>query len=157
VFDRTQARRIEKNIKDRAKQLVEQKHITIDQYLVNTLCQRALLIQLKRQQHCLVHGDLYCRHLLYQNGVLTAIIDWGDVGINHPAVDLAALYSIFPRAAHATFYSVYGDIDEDSKNYAQFLALHSILAVFDYAINHQDQALEKESIEALERLRELIH
>ena len=33
----------------------------------------------------LVHGDLYCRHLMFDQEKLVGIIDWGDVGINNPA------------------------------------------------------------------------
>ena len=57
---------------------------------------------------CLVHYDLLPEHILLDpaTGHLSGIIDWGDVGIAHPAVDLAAAFiqpglTDAPAAMHA--------------------------------------------------------
>ena len=44
---------------------------------------------------CLVHGDLDSRHLIFDNKVLTGIIDWGDTDITSPAVDLDIMWTFF--------------------------------------------------------------
>lgn len=152
VFDRTQTVKIKQQIDHRVKVLSEQGIIAINPRHIDKLCNQALTVILDKNQHCLVHGDLYCRHLLYDNGALTAVIDWGDVGLNHPVVDLAALYSVFPQSSHQSFYNIYGDIDESHKIYARFLAVHSILACIDYALDHQEPGLLREVTEALARI-----
>jgi len=54
----------------------------------------------------LVHGDLHCRHLMFHKKKLTGIIDWGDVGINNPAV----IFSLYPSDTHKTFLNIYGRV-----------------------------------------------
>src|SRR5690606_41432769 len=37
----------------------------------------------------LLHGDLHFRNMLVnENGIVSGIIDWGDLSIGHPACDL---------------------------------------------------------------------
>ncbi len=45
--------------------------------------------QPRLRTHCLVHGDLYSRHVMTQSGQLSGVIDWGDIHVGDPAVDLA--------------------------------------------------------------------
>lgn len=41
-------------------------------------------------QPVIVHGDLYAAHLLFGgSGKVTGVIDWGDVHLGDPAVDLS--------------------------------------------------------------------
>lgn len=62
-----------------------------------------------------VHGDLYARHLLLDDDLLAAgVIDWGDVHLGDPAVDLALAHGFLPPSAHAIFRDAYGPIDEDT-------------------------------------------
>ena len=58
----------------------------------------------------LVHGDLYCRHLMFDDNKLIGIIDWGDVGINSPAVDLGVIFSFYPTDCHQAFFDIYGEV-----------------------------------------------
>jgi aminoglycoside phosphotransferase (APT) family kinase protein len=53
---------------------------------------------------CWVHGDLYARHLLVddQRG-LCGVIDWGDVHLGEPALDLMIAFSFLPPAARGAF------------------------------------------------------
>lgn len=50
-----------------------------------------------------LHGDLHPRNVLVENGVITGIIDWGDITAGDPATDLAAIWMLFadPHARHA--------------------------------------------------------
>lgn len=48
---------------------------------------------------CWLHGDLHARNVLVDNGVITGIIDWGDVTAGDAATDLACVWSLFPEPA----------------------------------------------------------
>jgi aminoglycoside phosphotransferase (APT) family kinase protein len=80
-----------------------------------------------------LQGDLYCRHLLFDQGKLSGIIDWGDMEINHKVVDLSVIWSFYPTAGHSVFLKTYGEVDPDTWQYARFLALYLMLTVLLYA------------------------
>ncbi len=42
-----------------------------------------------------LHGDLHARNVLVQNGVITGIIDWGDMTAGDIATDLASIWMLF--------------------------------------------------------------
>lgn len=59
-----------------------------------------------------VHGDLNHEHVLGRDGVLTGVIDFGDLHLGDPAIDLAwALHDTSPEFADA-LAGVYGVTDE---------------------------------------------
>ena len=72
----------------------------------------------------LVHGDLYERHLLVDEaGALTGVIDWGDLHLGDPAVDLALAHTFLPPTAHLEFRAAYGPVHAASWQLARFRAL----------------------------------
>ena len=149
VFSRTNKRNIINQIKSRLEKPAF-KHI-IDGYKVQirALCDEALTINLDENYHVLVHGDLYSKHLLFNDKKLCGVIDWGDVGINHAVIDLAALYSLFPRKCHEEFFNIYGSISDEIKVFAKFLAVHSSLGCLDFAESNKDKELTVEAKKAL--------
>jgi aminoglycoside phosphotransferase (APT) family kinase protein len=42
-----------------------------------------------------IHGDLHPGNILVENGVISGIIDWGDMAAGDPATDLAAFWMLF--------------------------------------------------------------
>ena len=42
-----------------------------------------------------LHGDLHARNVLVENGVISGIIDWGDITSGDMATDLAAIWMLF--------------------------------------------------------------
>ena len=70
-----------------------------------------------------VHGDLYHRHILVDPERIkpTGLIDWGDIHVSHPGVDLG-VGMIFTHSMFEYFLSIYGDIDDDTR---KILLLHS--------------------------------
>jgi len=50
-----------------------------------------------------VHGDLQSGNLLAANGHLTAVIDFGCLGVGDPACDMLAAWNLFPAAAREVF------------------------------------------------------
>jgi aminoglycoside phosphotransferase (APT) family kinase protein len=45
-----------------------------------------------------LHGDLHSRNVLVQKGVITGVIDWGDITSGDCATDLAAIWMLFAEA-----------------------------------------------------------
>ncbi|WP_421933259.1 aminoglycoside phosphotransferase family protein [Phenylobacterium sp.] len=59
-----------------------------------------------------LHGDPHARNVLTQDGVMTAVIDWGDMCRGDPATDLSSLWMLLPDLAsrHAAM-AAYGASD----------------------------------------------
>lgn len=101
----------------------------------------------------LVHGDLYSRHLIVDDaGSLQGIIDWGDVHLGEPALDLAAGYLMLPPAAQTTFFDAYGAIDERTHRLARYRALYHATLTAHYAKDIDDADLLAESLTSLRRV-----
>lgn len=91
---------------------------------------------------CWVHGDLYARHLLVNDARLPAgIIDWGDVHLGDPALDLSLLFSFLPAAARADFEAEYGPIDPGTRQRALARALFYGVVLTHYGHTTGDAAM----------------
>jgi aminoglycoside phosphotransferase (APT) family kinase protein len=100
---------------------------------------------------CLVHGDLYIRHLVVDAaGGLTGVIDWGDAHWGDPACDLSVVYSVLPPETHAKFWQYYGPVSPETRMLARMRALFHNLAILLYAADTQDVNLEREARQGLE-------
>jgi len=55
-----------------------------------------------------IHGDLAAGNLLLVDGRLSAVIDFGGVGVGDPACDLAVAWSLLPRSARGVFRKATG-------------------------------------------------
>ncbi|MFB5189866.1 phosphotransferase [Alicyclobacillus fastidiosus] len=99
----------------------------------------------------LVHGDLNFRNFLIDGeGRLQGVIDWGDVHVGHPAVDLAIMYSYVPQEGRALFQSVYGEVDDQTRALARFRAVHTSLYILIYGNDIQDEAQVREARKSIE-------
>lgn len=58
-----------------------------------------------------VHGDFHPGNLLVNEGVLSGVIDWGDLNAGDPACDLAVAWMMLDTDARATFRRAYGADD----------------------------------------------
>ena len=95
----------------------------------------------------LVHGDLYARHLLVDDaGQLAGIIDWGDIHLGHPAIDLSIAFSFLPPSSHAVFRGAYGPIDDLAWRSARFRALYYATVLLIYALDTDDADLRREGL-----------
>ena len=89
----------------------------------------------KSSYSMLVHGDFDGRHLIVdEDGLVTGVIDWGDIHLGNPAVDLAIAHTFFPAPVRAAFLSAYGPIPDDTWCAARFRAVHNTLHVLDWAV-----------------------
>ena len=89
-----------------------------------------------------VHGDLYARHIIANNERrITAAIDWGDVHLGDPALDLSIAFTFLPISAHTDFRQSYGEIDDSTWRAACLRAIHHAAAITDYGVGINDQDL----------------
>jgi aminoglycoside phosphotransferase (APT) family kinase protein len=101
----------------------------------------------------LVHGDLYARHLLVDaDGWLTGVIDWGDVHLGDPAVDLAIAHTFLPPEAHVLFRRAYGAIEDTTWRVARLRGVWHTLLVLEYGLGVADADLVRECRIALGHL-----
>lgn len=61
-----------------------------------------------------LHGDLHPANLLVDDGVLSAVIDFGDLTAGDPATDLAVAWMAFSARDRAVFRTAYGKADDDT-------------------------------------------
>jgi aminoglycoside phosphotransferase (APT) family kinase protein len=98
----------------------------------------------------LVHGDLYARHVLVDGaGAPCGVIDWGDVHLGDPAIDLSLACGFLPAAARDLFRAEYGPIAGSTWEKARFRALFSAVAILFYGADVGDADLVREGRAAL--------
>lgn len=93
-------------------------------------------------QACWVHGDFYARHLICENKRLVGVIDWGDIHLGDPALDLSIAFSFLPPSARNAFRERYGGCDEATWQRARFRALHYGAALTEYGAAIGDGAIK---------------
>ncbi|MBV8434896.1 MAG: phosphotransferase [Candidatus Eremiobacteraeota bacterium] len=88
----------------------------------------------------LVHGDLYAKHVVIDDGRIAGVIDWGDVHFGDPAVDLAIAFGALPGAARATFATAYGGIGPETWRLARYRATYhaALLAHYGYHVGSRE-------------------
>jgi len=97
------------------------------------------------------HGDLHLRHLLVEDdGTPTAVIDWDDLCLGDPAIDLVLYWAFLPPSARPEFLAVY-PATEDRLLRARLLSLFLCGALAVYGRHEDDPALELEAVAGLER------
>lgn len=100
----------------------------------------------------LVHGDLHARHLLVdESGRPSGVIDWGDVCLADPAVDLSLGFAAFTGPARAAFLAAYGPVDDEREVRARSLAVRLSALLGRYAAAEGRSALLAESLASLAR------
>lgn len=99
----------------------------------------------------LTHGDLHLRHVLIDRGRLSGVIDWIDVGLADPAIDLPLYWGFVPSAGRAAFRAAYGPIDDAQLLRARVLAVFLWSTIALYARREGVPELEREAIDGLKR------
>ncbi len=99
---------------------------------------------------CIVHGDFYVRHLLVDEAHhLAGIIDWGDIHLGDPAIDLAIAHSFLPIEAHKSFRKAYGEISDETWTLAKLRAVFSSTCLILYGHHAKDPNILREGLRAL--------
>ena len=100
----------------------------------------------------LVHGDLHVRHLLLDRDLGAAgVIDWGDVCLADPAVDLALGFAGFAGPARAAVLDAYGGVDPERELRARCLAVRLSVLLAGYAAADGRPALLAEALAGVGR------
>ncbi len=100
----------------------------------------------------LVHGDLHVRHLLLdQDGAAVGVLDWGDVCLADPAVDLALAYTAFAGPAREALLQEYGGVDAERELRARALGVRLSAFLAAHAAAEGRPALLAEALAGLRR------
>ena len=94
----------------------------------------------------LLHGDLHFKNMLVnENGIISGIIDWGDLSVGHPACDLSVAYSFLPPYARGVFFETYGGVDEETKLLARLMAVYIPMLILMQAVDDGNEAIAAEA------------
>jgi aminoglycoside phosphotransferase (APT) family kinase protein len=122
---------------------------------VDHLLEAAVELEAPQSESALVHGDFHIRHLLIDTTCrpahATGVIDWGDVCIGDPAVDLSLGFAAFEGEARQAFLDSYGDIDVEQALRARALAIRLSATLASYARATRQDELAAESLRGLRR------
>ncbi len=103
-------------------------------------------------RRALVHGDLHMRHVLVDDvGALAGVIDWDDICLGDPCIDLSLLASYLPPAARSAFVAEYGPVSDDQLVRARVLALSLCAALAAYGHEEGLPNVAREAVAGLER------
>ena len=144
LFGRLDLNKRKPQLLDNLRSLKEQGELQDTQFLLHHY-DLALQSELA-EKLSLVHGDLYPRHLLVDDEFkLSGIIDWGDMHLGHPAVDLKIAHTFFSAEARKRFRDIYGNVDPQDWQIAKGRAIVHSSYVLQYALDINDQPLINEA------------
>ncbi|MZQ86974.1 phosphotransferase [Paenibacillus sp. 5J-6] len=127
-------------LSDLSAHISEEDHLAIANYLDQ------LNIEPVQPRHIFLHGDLHFKNMLVnEQGIVSGIIDWGDMNIGHPACDLNVVYSFLPPDARASFFAAYGNVDEETKRLARLIAVYIPMLIWMQAIDDKDAEVAEEA------------
>lgn len=92
----------------------------------------------RRERLCIVHGDLYAKHVfIHDDGRVRGVIDWGDIHLGDPAIDVSVAFELLPPQARSAFEQAYGPTDERTRELAQYRAIYhaALLAYYGHRID----------------------
>lgn len=96
--------------------------------------------------NALLHGDLHFKNMLVnENGIVSGIIDWGDLSVGHPACDLSVAYSFLPPYARGVFFETYGGADEETKLLSRLIAVYIPILILMQAVDDGNEAIAVEA------------
>jgi aminoglycoside phosphotransferase (APT) family kinase protein len=101
----------------------------------------------------LVHGDLHSGQIVInEQRQIVGIIDWGDVHVGDPAVDLGGVQAMLPGDCKDEFLKEYGVVDDVVWAAARGRAIWHTIALLAHSVDVGDAAAILEARSSLERL-----
>jgi len=99
-------------------------------------------LKFKNLKKSFLHGDLYSRHIIVSPQTLmpVGLIDWGDVHVGHPGIDLA-VGMIFDDEAFRIFLETYNEIDDETITIMLFHAFCHSMSFLPYAYEQNKESL----------------
>jgi aminoglycoside phosphotransferase (APT) family kinase protein len=99
-----------------------------------------------------VHGDLYSRHIIVNEMIQpVGLIDWGDVHIGHPGVDLSS-GMIFTKKALTVFLDTYGSVNRNTQQVMLFNSFCHSMSFLPYAFEQKKEDLQHWATLVLQRV-----
>ena len=101
----------------------------------------------------LLHHDLATEHILADpaGGRITGVIDWGDVWIGDPAMDLAGFAHDCDAATLDALISAYGPVDDGFRRRAVWYGSLGPFHLLYFGLHINDPARVAEGYEAMRR------
>lgn len=90
-----------------------------------------------------LHGDLYSRHIIVnpENLLPSGLIDWGDVHVGNPGIDLAA-GMVFTEDVLTIFLNTYENIDDETIHILLFHSFCHSMSFLPYAYEQNKSSLK---------------
>ncbi len=100
-----------------------------------------------------VHGDFHFRHVIVdERGEFSGAIDWGDLHLGNPAVDLQIAWGMFSPEVRLEFWDEYGEVSAEQRAQSRVIALFLALTLFEYGSDEGLDAVRREARLALGHL-----
>jgi aminoglycoside phosphotransferase (APT) family kinase protein len=103
----------------------------LDVGAVNELWEAALRAPEWEHSPVWIHGDLDARNLLVEHGRLSAVIDWGGLGVGDPACDLMVAWKVLSADTRDIFRAALS-VDESTWARSRGWALSQALGALSY-------------------------
>jgi aminoglycoside phosphotransferase (APT) family kinase protein len=91
-----------------------------------------------------IHGDLDARNVLVEDGRLSAVIDWGSLGVGDPACDVMVAWKLHSAAARDAFRAAL-PVDDATWERARGWAVSQAVAALAYYTPENNPALVHEA------------
>lgn len=153
IFDRADFSQTKNNLRERIRYCEQYYHLGIYKEKIKEIIYLAQYYQAEKHALSLVHGDLYHRHLLFDNNhILTGIIDWGDISMANRVADLGIVYQfLLPQVRHL-FFTAYGDVEDEEKHYARYIGLYYAIVLLWFGHDRKDKELITTAITTLDQI-----
>jgi aminoglycoside 6'-N-acetyltransferase len=101
-------------------------------------------LKFRNQKRSFLHGDLYSRHIIVNPETVmpTGLIDWGDIHIGHPGIDLA-VGTIFDSDTLNVFLETYGNVDSETVEIMLFHSFCHSMSFLPYAYEQNKESLKQ--------------
>ncbi len=104
---------------------------SIDDYAVTAAWEAALRATEWQSKPVWIHGDLDSRNVLAEHGRVTAVVDFGCLGVGDPAYDVMVAWKMLSRESRKTFRAALA-VDDATWARARGLALSQSLMALSY-------------------------
>jgi aminoglycoside phosphotransferase (APT) family kinase protein len=98
-----------------------------------------------------LHGDLVPDNMLLKDGKLSAVIDWGGLGVGDPAIELLPAWNLFRGASREAYREALG-FDDATWARGRGLALSTSMVALPYYVN----TIPVRAKRAIEVIREVL-
>lgn len=123
---------------------IETLRAELDVAAVGTIWETALAASEWDRPRVWIHGDLDARNLLAAEGRLSAVIDWGSLGVGDPASDVMAAWKVLTPRGREAFRTALA-VDEATWQRARGWALSQALGALSYYTLETNAVLVREA------------